>query len=73
MNDALGMYLVIKAEHEALLAELAERERLRGFPRARARATRARRLRAAVGRLARIARPARLARRREARLVVTAG
>lgn len=34
MNDALGMYLVIKAEHEALLAELAERDRLRGFPRA---------------------------------------
>lgn len=67
MNDALGMYLVITAEHEALLAELAERERLRGFQPARARATRARRLRAAVGW------PARFARRREARLVETAG
>jgi hypothetical protein len=67
MNDALGMYLVITAEHEALLAELAERERLRGFPPARARATRTRRLRALVGRLAR------LARRREPRLVETAG
>jgi len=28
------MYLVIKAEHAARLAELAERERRRGYPRA---------------------------------------
>ena len=47
MNDALGMYLVIKAEHEALLAELAERERLRGFPRARS--SQRRSLRAVAG------------------------
>jgi len=41
MNDALGMYLVIKAEHETRLAEIAERERRRSHPRASA--TRARR------------------------------
>jgi len=33
MNDALGMYLVIKAEHAARLAEIAERERRRSYPR----------------------------------------
>ncbi|WP_136706552.1 hypothetical protein [Agromyces sp. H66] len=37
MNDALGMYLVIKAEHEAVLAEFAERRRRRGLPRAASR------------------------------------
>jgi len=41
MNDALGMYLVIKAEHATRLAEIAERERRRGYPRTnRARAPR---------------------------------
>ena len=34
MNDALGMYLVIKAEHASRLAEIAERERRRSYPRA---------------------------------------
>jgi hypothetical protein len=34
MNDALGMYLVIKAEHALRLAENAERERRRSYPRA---------------------------------------
>ncbi|WP_448003645.1 hypothetical protein [Agromyces bauzanensis] len=33
MNDALGMYQVIKAEHAARLAEIAERERRRSYPR----------------------------------------
>jgi hypothetical protein len=32
MNDALGMYLVFKAEHAARLAEIAERERKRSYP-----------------------------------------
>jgi hypothetical protein len=34
MNDALGMYLVIQAEHATRLAEIAERERRRNYPRA---------------------------------------
>lgn len=34
MNDVLSMYRVIHAEHAALVAELAERERRRGDPRA---------------------------------------
>lgn len=34
MNDALGMYLVIKAEHALRIAEIAERERRRRYPRA---------------------------------------
>ena len=34
MNDALGMYLVIKAEHAARLAEVAERVRRSSYPRA---------------------------------------
>ena len=34
MYDALGMYLLIKAEHEEVLREFAERERVRRFPRA---------------------------------------
>jgi hypothetical protein len=32
MNDALGMYLVIKTEHALRLAEIAERERKRSYP-----------------------------------------
>lgn len=34
MNDALGMYLVITTEHALRLAEIADRERKRGYPRA---------------------------------------
>ena len=34
MNDALGMYQVIKTEHVLRLAEIAERERKRSYPRA---------------------------------------
>ena len=34
MYEAVGMYLLIKAEHEEVLREFAERERVRRFPRA---------------------------------------
>ncbi len=58
MNDALGMYLVIKAEHEAVLAEFAERERRRGLPRA---ATRRREGSVTANWLRRLRRPRRAA------------
>jgi hypothetical protein len=43
MNDALGMYLVIKTEHALRLAEIADRERKRGYPRTTSTVTPARR------------------------------